>query len=1230
MVEPAGSIILNTLLQGRSAFHPASIYSVSKAMPRPSRALTPGFFNPQPRRVKGKERMADSSRADVLSLYSAQCKDWSCRMRISVYCSGQLEHAVEEEETRRRSRNVRRTRKTAYPLPRHPPGAILLQRGQRHASHSSDRPSPDSDPPSSSADSSALHPPTESAAVSDNGPLHSTDESIEDLVSDSDTPLPDPAVPDPPLLDNISETHSPPAPESPFSPVDRPPETTPLPLSPLEREFKEGDILYLRRLIAEPTAHLQPEKIWHAYETVQGHGNLSVWAITSSEQLTLAQKLLNWVESRNQIDELDDLHKWGARVRQILDSLDPAAAPALILRNLRARTLALEGDLQKAVDIIHLEQPHYDELDVYLHTYESILISTWRHFDRVTAIKFLILEWKIIGSYLLTETSRIHSGSVDIAAAGASLRKTAFAIASGISLPSLVLADKQDEWDAQQRQHLGDFLIEAFLRHKFPSESVDVLREMRRQNVKPAVHIPLHLVRALARDSMYNEAHTLYASLEQDQTYDYLFTGMYLYALEGQEKWAIEYFDRICASGWKNPKAILMLMYVYAVQGQTEKTLEVFQSFYPEDADGVPTNSPLVDHFAVGILSHAQRGEDESSGMESWITTMVKAGLKPDVYVFTTIMKNFALRGDLKALALGLDRMRQQGHPPNVVTYTTVMTLLAHRKDPASTEAIYTRALKDGIVPDDMMIATLMNAHIEAGSWKGVIRVFDFVQSSPHMKLTIGIYNLLLKAYVQIGAPFRTVSRIFNQLETLRLRPDAYTFALLIQSACDSRKMKAASDIFTHMEKLAEQWGSSRHITTWTMTIIMTGFLRIGDDERAMIVYQDMVARGLKPTAVTYGVIISAYGREGTEESFKLAEQFIESIATQEDQTWKKPPHGRLSARDHLYLPLLQSYVSRGKTEDVARVYEKMLADGGVPTLSLLTALLEAYVREDDIDSVCQLWRQVFETGVKYSTVPLFKSGSEEERGSKMHTFVLCQPLSTYIGALSAAGMHDEIARVWKEFQTHGFSFSSDNWNQLALALIQSGNVERGFEVLEKVLVPYHRQSNRLRHERDPHPSSPLSLDAPPTEQMPLEKPLVGKARGAATKVSRFHRRAGAEFDDPAYAEDLAYHLHVLHRISPMWNTWQPRHDVLRCLLEAVHRLRAGYPVDAEERERDELSLDPDDFRQQKEDAADRLRGIHEDFPEAVELVQRFERKERVRIGRWFTRVYKWAATDDR
>jgi predicted ATPase len=185
--------------------------------------------------------------------------------------------------------------------------------------------------------------------------------------------------------------------------------------------------------------------------------------------------------------------------------------------------------------------------------------------------------------------------------------------------------------------------------------------------------------------------------------------------------------------------------------------------------------------------------------------------------------------------------------------------------------------------------------------------------------------------------------------------------------------------------------------------------------------------------------------------------------------------------------------------------------------------------------------------------------------------------------------------------------------------------VERCFEVLEKVLIPYHRRSNRLRRERDLNPNSPLSLDVAPEDRRPLEKPLVGKARSEATKTSRYHRRA-ADALNREHEDDLAYHLHVLHSISPMWNTWQPRHDVLRRLFDTIMRLRAGHPADAESPDRDELSMNPDVLRQRNEDAAARLYAIHEAYPDAVQLVEKFERQERRRLGRWFRKVYSWAA----
>lgn len=66
-------------------------------------------------------------------------------------------------------------------------------------------------------------------------------------------------------------------------------------------------------------------------------------------------------------------------------------------------------------------------------------------------------------------------------------------------------------------------------------------------------------------------------------------------------------------------------------------------------------------------------------------------------------------------------------------------------------EAVFKRALKEGVVSDNRMIVA-MNAHVEGGSWMGVIRAYDYLVSACVTALSLEVYNTLMKAYVLIGA----------------------------------------------------------------------------------------------------------------------------------------------------------------------------------------------------------------------------------------------------------------------------------------------------------------------------------------------------------------------------------------------------------------------------------------------------------------------------------------------
>ncbi|KAF7290955.1 hypothetical protein HMN09_01274100 [Mycena chlorophos] len=1121
--------------------------------------LAPDFFSPRPRAasLKGKERMYNNpSNEPLLSFFSAKSQEWSCRMRVSVWCLDGVERA---ESPRKRPRGPRRAR-SATPPHR---SVSLLQR--RHASQFFDPPPP---PHDGEYPAEPLDPPSETAAA--------------DNVDDPDPPR---NVPDPPTEE-----------------------------------------LHKLRACATQRMSYSLNELWMSFEVVEARGYLP--ELSSLELLALAESLVDEVESTNQLDDLEDLHTWAERVRRVLKGVPDSDKETLWYLN--ARLLALSGDVQEALDIVRAQKPNYDAIAPHLHVYEAILVSIWRHYDRLRALEFLVHEWKTLGSYLLTETSRIHSGSEDIAEAGRSLRTTAFAIISALPDPAAFLRAKESDWDDIQRQHMGDLLVEACIRADLALDALQVLLQMRRQHLESAPHLQLLLVRALAREHCFSEAHQLFSSIPHKRTFDFFYTGLYLNAREGLETEAIWYYNRIADAGWINPKVVVQLMYIYAVQGRADETFRVFQEHYPLDADGKPTNNPLLQHFCVGLFAYAQQGD--FVGTRLWLDLIRTAGFQPDAYVFSIVLKTFALRGDLDSIRQVLNQMREAGCDPNHVTYTTIMTLLAHRKDPANVEAIYARAIREGVVPDTKMIATVMNAHVEAASWSGVIRAFDFIRTSPHGKLTIGIYNILLKAYVQIGSPYRVVLRVFEQLENLRIRPDQYTFSLLIQCACNSRRMDIATKVFTEMETLAEDWGSHRHITTWAMTLIMAGFLRMGLEHQAMEVYGDMQKRGLKPNAVTYGRIINFHGIEGTEESFQLAEEFIKQVTEMPNPelTWDKQPYGRLPSRSRLYLPLMRAYIAKGRYSDVTRLYDEIIQNGGEPTLSLLDKLLQSYVAAGDIRSVLALWPQIFELGVKYCAVPVLEEDFGEEMNARMHTFVLCIPLSRYLTALAKAGdQEEEIARVWRDFQEHGFSFSPDNWTKLALAFIRAGEVERAFEVVERVFVPYSHLTEQARRERTPKPSSPLTMhgDADAIKQ-PLQILKSSQRRNRENKWGTRHRRKAAELDT-VHLDDLAYQLHIVHQILPIWNSWAVQTRLLRALFTIVLRLRAGHPYNAsyEDIKADESGVTSEEFQQQRqEEAHDRLQNLLVNFPDAMAVVAKFEQRQEKLHGKMYSSVHKWAA----
>ena len=985
-----------------------------------------------------------------------------------------------------------------------------------------------------------------------------------------------------------------------------------------------------RRVLEAPNFHASAA--WDAYTSIQKSDTSK--PLTEQDILVFAEKIASSIENLYQYKITSErMREWGFRIQGLLDQVK---TPVLGHRRncLSIRALAMQGDVEQAMRLarklhtsLFIDESGNHSMGDVLICYESIVKSISLHQDAPHVLDFITQEWQILASHMMLSSSKIHGKG--LAQRSRSLRLTVHDILETIPDPVQFLSERKGQ-DADRRLRAGELLIDVLCTRNLANDALLVLAEMTRQLLRVSVDIQLTLVRALVSQDNFESANHLFSSL--DATFSksgvhyrskyYLSTGLYLFAHQGDATRAEDYWNRLVRRGWVSGADKAMMLQAHAVNGNTSEVMGLWDQFFRLSRPSNKHNAPTIVHYTIAVYAYAQCGDFD--GMNAWLEEMSTAGIVPDEYVYTIVIKSFAKRGRVDSVATVLNQMRAAGIQPTVKPYTVAIALLAQRRDPVGAEELYKRAISEGIVPDRHMITSLMNAHVEAASWQGVIRAFDYLKSSSarHVRLSIEVYNTLLKAYVLIGAPFEVVSKLFGKLESARVRPDAHTFALLVQSACDAGLMNIASGIFEEMEKLAEHWESRFQITVYVLTIIMSGFLRIGDKVRAKAAYDEMKARGIQPTSVTFSTILRAYGNENTEESIRIARDFLKELTDPEKKArpWLQGTGGRMLPLDDVYSPLMNVYAKKVEPEEVERLFKEMLETGGEPTLGTLSALLYAYSQKADTEAVLELWPQIFQLGLRHSqTGVLFKTRSMEGKignaGAKRQANILCIPLSIYINALSAANLHLEIATVWNEMKVNGFVFDSHNWNHLAVALVRAGEPERAFEVVEKVLLPFQRRSLTVLSERDETPETPLSFDEEPTEDLPKEPPFEGpghnrERRAATAKIIRRKTKGGALITDPGHEDDFAHPLHLLHQKSTPWTIWRVHGGTLTLLGRVLSRLESGepiQPVGCESREILTESEAADRRKAIRNRSTDILERIYNDFPNAIQAVKAHE-----------------------
>lgn len=993
-----------------------------------------------------------------------------------------------------------------------------------------------------------------------------------------------------------------------------------------------------------PTSQFDPQDAWQAFKTLCDSDHAP--KLELEELFTFSDKL-------SKCDSVamssEDAMELGTRLKHVVEMLKRSRPFKRREEEFRFRCISLQssflyGDIEALDELgtLHSDLANRDHCSLLLETYKRAFRFLLRRDSPERAFEFFLSHIN-----MLSKVSKGAKENRGVAARGGPFFEELAVALRNMPSPAAFLTKKGQEWDQRAVYSAGRLMLHILCGDHLAEEALAVYEELEKQGIHLPFHLCHELLRALVKRRLYTQANAIYASMEPIHGTDaekrsYLQTGLYLHAHQGDVDGAEECFSRLSSVGNIRPEDMALIMHASAENGDTKRVLELFDNFFQQEYPGPTRVEPNVYHFSTVIYAYARR--DDFDGMSEWFSRMISSGFTPNTTVYNIVMNSFAERGEVEGMHALLEQMRSRHIPPNLVTYTTMIKVLAQRRDVLAAEALYKSMIREGIEPDTIVVSTLMNAHVEAGSWKGVVRVFDFLRTTPTKRLRLGthVFNNLLKAYVLIGAPLEIVTDLFQRFESVGMKPTVHTFALLVQSACDAGRMDVAAKLFAEVEYLADDWRTNIRIDVYILTIIMAGYLRLGKKKEARAVYDEMQERGIKPTAITYGTIIKAYANTRTEESIRIAQEFLTSLISgpEKKSRWDKRTGGRLSALSAIYTPLMNAYVQRLNAEEVERLYSQYLDGDQEPTIETLTLLLDLYRRLGEIDKVHEVWPQILELALARSaTVDSFLDPRDTQSvlfATQRRGDLLCVPLSIYIDAVSTAGQHIEIAHTWNFLRQEGFQFDAHNWNHLVVALVRAGQPERAFEVLEKVILPYQVQARTITRTRSENITSPLLYENESDIKEKLEEPLVNHALRDSQHRSRIVKRLRRRTLEPGELDDFVHELHLMQQISPVWNVWRPHGITLSLLARVLDRLHSGRPIKATKNRTEsgetQTNLE-DDVQQQVIFVREVLDRIYKNYPRAVQAVQNREyqwqaHQERRREKR-FTGYIKSSYSDD-
>ncbi|KAL0073237.1 hypothetical protein F4703DRAFT_1899048 [Phycomyces blakesleeanus] len=340
------------------------------------------------------------------------------------------------------------------------------------------------------------------------------------------------------------------------------------------------------------------------------------------------------------------------------------------------------------------------------------------------------------------------------------------------------------------------------------------------------------------------------------------------------------------------------------------------------------------DNYTYTIIINAYSKQSDMVRAIKWFKRMKTNGSEPDAYTYTSLIDGYMRIADIdKAESVFRSMMMNNVHP-TLVTYNILMHHSVTQLDIKTAMSFWENLLQAGLKPDVYTFAILMHGLGEEGRVDEAWRLYNTMKEE-NVDINTHIATTLMSMHVKHRDNEHTIQlyrQFFEAPGNNALVPTSHTRNILLNaviSNTDEDKIEKYYEQFKdsllpHGKAITSPLFSGQS-SVYTYTLFMRAFLRHNSISMVSQVYQDMIARQVKPTVVTYAVLMLAH-------SFVPDPYSCVHILNE-------MKHAKLEVNAVLYTIVMRAWAKLGRWDQVQETYETMKGDNIQPTKLTLEVL---------------------------------------------------------------------------------------------------------------------------------------------------------------------------------------------------------------------------------------------------------------------------------------------------